>query len=100
MAQQVIGRNVALKLERVEELLWMLLPPHHRAASRIDRCATIESCRQRPFNELFFNSIQDLCTTRPREIPVWKAALGGRLLPAFARRKTSLNGRAGVDLQS
>jgi hypothetical protein len=53
LSQQVIGRNVPLKLERVEQLFRMLLSSHHRAIPRIDRCATIESRGQGTFKGSF-----------------------------------------------
>lgn len=52
-AQQVTRRNVAFELERLEELLWLLLASNYRAALRIDRNATSEPRTQRQFNRSF-----------------------------------------------
>jgi hypothetical protein len=50
----MIGRNVAFELERAKELRRLLLASHHRAASRIDKYAAIESRGQPAFNTEFF----------------------------------------------
>jgi hypothetical protein len=55
---------MALKLEHIKQLLRLLLASHHRATSRIGKCATIESRGQRPFNGEFFNGIQEKRTPK------------------------------------
>jgi hypothetical protein len=58
---------VAFKLEGVERLLrLLLLPSHHRAISRIDRCAMIESRDQQAFNRTSSTVSLTSANTAPR----------------------------------
>jgi hypothetical protein len=70
LAHQVVGRNMALKLERVEQLFrLLLLSSHYRVISRIDRYATIESPCQEAFKASSSTVYPDSAGTRTNRLP-------------------------------